>query len=166
MPRPGISQDHLRPGMHDGGQSRPPAHSRPLSKALPGAARVRARNRSDGALRAQGTAAARPRMRLRRARPGKRASRSATLTLVGEFGMTHEVFAPLVGQVANGCWLGVGSVFFLQFGALRPPERPGHHPRGELALFADEISWRLEQGEQVLAGSADDKLTMNSAIER
>ncbi|MGO9062922.1 MAG: hypothetical protein ACLQU2_37010 [Candidatus Binataceae bacterium] len=80
--------------------------------------------------------------------------------------MTQDAFAPLVGQMANGCWLGVGSVLFLEFGALQPAENAKHHPRGELALWADSVSWRLEQGERVIAGSCDDRATMNLAIER
>jgi hypothetical protein len=80
--------------------------------------------------------------------------------------MTQDAFVPLVGQLANGCWLGVGSVLFFEFGALRPAENAKHHPRGELALWTGSVSWRLEQGERVIAGSCDDKATMNLAIER
>ena len=79
--------------------------------------------------------------------------------------MTQDAFAPLVRQVANGCWLGVGRALFLEFGALRPAENPKHHPRGELALWADSVSWRLEQSDRLLAGSCDDTATMNQAIE-
>ena len=38
--------------------------------------------------------------------------------------------------------------------------------RGKLALSADWVSWRLNQGERVIAGSSDDKATIDLAIER
>ena len=50
-------------------------------KAVAGAARICAGDRRPGAVRPQGTAAASPRMRLRRAGPGKRTGRSAVVTV-------------------------------------------------------------------------------------
>jgi len=77
-----------------------------------------------------------------------------------------EPFAPLIGQKAQGCWLGYGSVLFLEFGAPQPLQDRQRHPRGEWGLSCDNIQWRIEQGDRVLAGSADDRPVMESAIEQ
>ncbi len=75
-------------------------------------------------------------------------------------------FAPLIGQKARGCWLGYGSVLFLEFGEPQPLGDREHHPRGEWGLWCDQVLWRIEQGDHVLAGSEDDRPIMESAIEQ
>ncbi len=74
-------------------------------------------------------------------------------------------FAPLIGQKAQGCWLGYGSVLFLEFGEPQPiTDGRQRHPSGESTLWCDKILWRIEQGDRVLAGSEDDRSVMDSAI--
>jgi len=73
-------------------------------------------------------------------------------------------FAAVVGQKAQGCWLGYGSVLFLEFGELHPLEHQTH-PRGEWSLSSARILWRIEQDDSVLGGSEDDRPTMEAAIE-
>jgi hypothetical protein len=75
-------------------------------------------------------------------------------------------FAPLIGQKAQGCWLGYGSVLFLEFGEPQPVQDGWKHYRGEWSLSCDQILWRIEQGDRVLAGSEDDRPIMESAIEQ
>jgi hypothetical protein len=75
-------------------------------------------------------------------------------------------FAPLIGQKAQGCWLGYGSVLFLEFGEPQPLQDGQRHPQGEWSLSCDKILWRIEQGDHVLAGSEDDRPVMESAIEQ
>ncbi len=70
----------------------------------------------------------------------------------------------LLGQTANGCWLGYGAVLFLEFGELRFVDDRRKHPSGEWSLWCDQILWRIEQGQRVLAGSEDDAETMEAAI--
>ena len=76
-------------------------------------------------------------------------------------------FAPLIGQKAQGCWLGYGSVLFLEFGEHQPlGDRRMHHASGEWSLWCDQILCRIEQGDRILAGSEDDRSIMESAIEQ
>jgi hypothetical protein len=75
-------------------------------------------------------------------------------------------FAPLIGQRAQGCWLGYASVLFLEFGEPQPVDDGERHPRGEWGLWCDQILWRIEQGDRVLAGAEDDEVTMESAVEQ
>jgi hypothetical protein len=75
------------------------------------------------------------------------------------------VFAPLIGQTARGCWLGYGSVLFLEFGQPQPLAGREIHPRGEWGLWCDQIEWRIEQVFRVIAGSEDDRATMESGIQ-
>lgn len=70
----------------------------------------------------------------------------------------------LLGQTASGCWLGYGAVLFLEFGELRFVDHRRKHPSGEWSLWCDQILWRMEQGQRVLAGSEDDPQTMEAAI--
>lgn len=74
------------------------------------------------------------------------------------------LFAPLVGQIAQGCWLGYGSVLFLEFGQPQPLREHETHPRGEFGLWCDQIEWRIERLDQVIAGSDDDRAAMESGI--
>jgi hypothetical protein len=75
-------------------------------------------------------------------------------------------FAPLIGQKAQGCWLGYGSVLFLEFGEPQPLDDGSKHPRGEWGLSCHQILWRIEQGNRVLAGSYDDRPVIENAIEQ
>jgi hypothetical protein len=77
-----------------------------------------------------------------------------------------EPFAPLIGQKAQGCWLGYGSVLFLEFGEPQRLDERGAHPSGESTLWCDRIFWRIEQGDRVLAGSEDDRPLMENAIQQ
>jgi hypothetical protein len=72
-------------------------------------------------------------------------------------------FGPLIGQKANGCWVGYGSALFLEFGE-RACADDLHHPSGEWSLWCNAILWRIEQGDRVLAGSEDDRDTMDAAV--
>lgn len=77
-------------------------------------------------------------------------------------------FAPLIGQKAQGCWLGHGSILFLEFGEPQPLTHGQRLPCGEwgLSYRCPHILWRIEQGNQVLAGSEDDQAIMRRAIEQ
>jgi hypothetical protein len=75
-------------------------------------------------------------------------------------------FAPIIGQKAQGCWLGYGSMLFLEFGEPQPLAESQKRPFGEWGLWCGRILWRIEQGDLVLAGSEDDEPTMESGIEQ
>ena len=75
------------------------------------------------------------------------------------------LFASLIGQTARGCWLGYGSVLFLEFGQSQLPHDRKNHPRGEFGLSCDHIECRIEKGEKVIAGSEDNRAAMESGIE-
>ena len=75
-------------------------------------------------------------------------------------------FAPLIGQKTQGCWLGYGSVLFLEFGEPQPINDLKRHHSGEWSLWCDKILWRIELGDRVLAGSEDARPLMESAIEQ
>lgn len=77
-----------------------------------------------------------------------------------------DTFTPLIGQTAKGCWLGYGSVLFLEFGDRIGPETLQYHRSGEWSLWCDQILWRIEQQDRVLAGSEDDRSTMEAAIDQ
>lgn len=74
-------------------------------------------------------------------------------------------FAPVIGQKAQGCRLGYGSVLFLEFGEPQPLDARQNHPSGEWSLWCDQILWRLEQRDRVLAGSEDNRYIMKRAVE-
>jgi hypothetical protein len=76
------------------------------------------------------------------------------------------LFTPLAGQTAQGCWLGYGSTLFLEFGPPRPLRERETHPRGEFGLWCEHIEWRIEQRDRILAGSEDDRATMESGIKQ
>jgi hypothetical protein len=80
--------------------------------------------------------------------------------------MTSSLFAPLVGQPAQGCWLGYGNMLFLEFGQSQPLLDREIHPRGECGLWSDHIEWRIELRDRVLSGSEDDRATMESGIKQ
>jgi len=72
----------------------------------------------------------------------------------------------LIGQKAQGCWIGYGSTLFLEFGESQPPEEHRHHPNGEWSLWCDGlVIWRIEQGDHVLGGSEDDRAIREIAIQ-
>lgn len=75
-------------------------------------------------------------------------------------------FASVVGQTANGCWLGYGSTLFIEFGERTIAQDLKHHSSGEWSLQCGSILWRVEQGDRVLAGSEDDRPEMEAAIKR
>jgi hypothetical protein len=75
-------------------------------------------------------------------------------------------FAPLIGQKAQGCWLGYASALFLEFGEPQPLRDREKHPRGEWSLWSDQILWRVEQGDRVLAGCEDDDAIVESATQQ
>jgi hypothetical protein len=74
------------------------------------------------------------------------------------------LFAPLIGQTAQGCWLGYGNLLFLEFGRAQPLRDRQNHPKGEWGLWRDHIEWRIEQRDHIIAGSEDDRATMESGI--
>jgi hypothetical protein len=74
------------------------------------------------------------------------------------------LFSPMIGQAAQGCWLGYGSCLFLEFGQSQSPVPPETHPRGEFGLWCDQFEWRIEQGGHVIAGSEDDRTAMDAGI--
>lgn len=73
-------------------------------------------------------------------------------------------FRVLLGQKANGCWLGYGSVLFLEFGDRTLADDLHHRRSGEWSLWCDQILWRIEQGERVVGGSEDDRERMEAAV--
>ncbi|HEX6293045.1 MAG TPA: hypothetical protein VFZ66_27935 [Herpetosiphonaceae bacterium] len=75
----------------------------------------------------------------------------------------QNTLAPLIGQPAWGVSLGIGSFITLEFGA---PTGGGasKHIHGEWHLWIYYCAWRLEQGDQVLAGSEDPRPKMESAV--
>ncbi|MGB8065288.1 MAG: hypothetical protein WCF26_25625 [Candidatus Sulfotelmatobacter sp.] len=75
-----------------------------------------------------------------------------------------DVFAPVAGQTARDCWLGYGNALFLEFGQPQPLLDRETHPRGEWGLWSDNIEWRIEQGNRVIAGSEDDRSTMVAGV--
>jgi hypothetical protein len=80
--------------------------------------------------------------------------------------LTANLLSPLVGQIAQGGWLGYGSVLFLEFGTPQPLRDNATHASGELGLHCDWIEWRIEQRGRVLAGSEDDRPTMEGGIKQ
>jgi hypothetical protein len=79
---------------------------------------------------------------------------------------SSSLFTPLIGQVAHGCWLGYGSVLFLEFGESQPLLDRSSHPKGDYGLWCDCIEWRIEKPDQVIAGSEDSRATMESGIQQ
>jgi len=73
-------------------------------------------------------------------------------------------FAPLIGQTANGCWLGYGNMLFLEFGRPQPLRDGQTHSSGEWGLWSDHIEWRIEQRGHIVAGSEDDWVTMEDSV--
>jgi hypothetical protein len=80
--------------------------------------------------------------------------------------MNPNLFAPLMGQTAQGCWLGYGNTLFLEFGLAQPLDDGRNHPQGEWGLWCERMVWRIEQGDRVHAGFEDDRDTVERAIKR
>ena len=80
--------------------------------------------------------------------------------------MNAHLFAPLVGQLAQRCWLGYGNTLFLEFGLAQPLANHENHPKGQWGLWCDAMVWRIEQGDQVHAGLEDERDTAEKAIKR
>ena len=76
------------------------------------------------------------------------------------------LFASLIGQTAQGCWLGYGNVLFLEFGQPQPLLDREVHARGECGLSCDWIEWRIEQRGQVLVGSEDERAALERGIQQ
>jgi hypothetical protein len=77
---------------------------------------------------------------------------------------TPDPFAPLVGQTAHGCWLGYGNMLFPQFGRPHPLRDGQTHSSGEWGLWSDYIQGRIEQRNHIVAGSEDDRATMEDGV--
>lgn len=73
-------------------------------------------------------------------------------------------FHVLLGQKANGCWLGHGSALFLEFGERSLAGDLHHDQFGEWSLWCEQILWRIERGRSVVAGSEDDRETMEMGV--
>src|SRR5947209_1895316 len=82
MPRPRVSSDHLRAGLHHGREPFSLAESGPRPEAVVGARRIRARHRKLGAVCPKGAATTRSRVRFWRSGPGKRTGGPKTLARV------------------------------------------------------------------------------------
>jgi hypothetical protein len=80
--------------------------------------------------------------------------------------MNPDLFAPLVGQTAQGCWLGYANTLFLELGPPQPLVERENHPKGKWGLWCDTMVWRIEQGDQVHAGLEDDRDTAEKAVKR
>jgi hypothetical protein len=78
----------------------------------------------------------------------------------------EEFFAPVVGQKANGCWLGYGSTLFLEFGERLTAGDLKNRKSGEWSMQCGSVLWRIEHGDCVLAGSEDDRSVMEAAIDQ
>jgi hypothetical protein len=75
-------------------------------------------------------------------------------------------FAAIVGQTANGCWLGYGSTLFLEFGERQAAMDLKNHRSGEWSMQCGSVLWRIEQGDCILAASEDEQSVMEAALDR
>lgn len=71
------------------------------------------------------------------------------------------MLAPLVGRAAWGCRLGHGSFVTLEFG--EPQPATGDVVHGAWHLWVYGCAWRVERGDELLAGSDDDRDAMATA---
>jgi hypothetical protein len=85
---------------------------------------------------------------------------------LGDSARQPEPFSPLIGQKANGCWVGYGSALFLEFGERTVSQDLKNHPSGEWSLQCGAVLWRIEQEEHVLAGSEDGPPETEAAVDR
>jgi len=75
----------------------------------------------------------------------------------------QNTLAPLLGRTAWGVSLGIGSFITLEFGVPISGEA-SKHTHGEWHLWIYYCAWRLEQGDQILAGSEDPRPKMEAAV--
>ena len=75
-------------------------------------------------------------------------------------------FAPIIGQKAQGCWLGYGSLLFLEFAEPQPLNERSKFPQGGWSLWCEQILWRFEQGDHFLAESEDDGPAQEATVEQ
>lgn len=71
---------------------------------------------------------------------------------------------PLFGKKAWDVSLGVGSFITIEFGNPVAPESEEGRTHGEWHLWVCSCAWRLEEGDEVLAGSDDPRETLQEAI--
>lgn len=64
---------------------------------------------------------------------------------------------PIIGKKAWGVSLGIGSFIILKFGAEMQDQLDPNWIHGEWQLWITHCAWRLEKGEEVIAGSEDDR---------
>lgn len=74
------------------------------------------------------------------------------------------ILNPMLGLKAWGVTLGVGSFVTLEFGREIPSEKPQGTPHGEWYLWIYNCDWRLEQGENVFAGSEDPREELKEVV--
>jgi hypothetical protein len=72
--------------------------------------------------------------------------------------------APLLGQKTWGAALGVGSFVTLEFGQSRPAQQQGQRVHGEWHLWVYCSAWRLEQGDNFVAGSEDGRPKLEASV--
>ena len=56
-------------------------------------------------------------------------------------------------------------MLFLEFGQPQPLRQSETHPRGEYGLWCDQIEWRVDRRDDIVAGSEDDRATMEIGIQ-
>jgi hypothetical protein len=71
----------------------------------------------------------------------------------------------ILGQKAWGVARGEGSFLTMEFGQPVPPTQANAKTHGEWHLWLYGCAWRVEQGEQVIVGSEDDQVKIDTAIQ-
>jgi len=71
---------------------------------------------------------------------------------------------PMLGKKAWGVSLGEGSFITIEFGIPVPSEEDQEQIHGEWHLWIYCCSWRLEQGEEILAASEDSQSKLEEAV--
>lgn len=69
----------------------------------------------------------------------------------------NEFVLPLLGQMTWGAALGEGTFVTMEFGSRQKVVHEGDKEHGEWHLWIYLCSWRIEQDQEVLAGSAEDE---------
>lgn len=78
----------------------------------------------------------------------------------------ERVLAPVVEQRAWGATVGVGSFITVEFGEPLPITKTRQRAHGEWNLWVTYCAWRIEQGQEVLAGSEDPRPTLKLAVQQ